>query len=309
MHKKIIILFIIFFSNFSCILQTNFFDKLNYYYRKGNFNKMIELIQIEELNNESFRNDIELYLWKGRIYSINAETYGIAQSYYEMYIQKKQNPDIYLEYTLFLMDLKDFNRIKNLISGENIPPAIIFHPHISDIRNFIECYNKVGKLNFINVIKNSNFIQHPFFYNYCIILNINFLKKNNPSVKLSTTEEKILNDLNLSSIDTIKTTIEEIDFHINQLKPNEINKKEYFSALKNILESYIDKNKVDYRDRQYENLCSIQRHFSNISIVPIDLEICKKLYPNNPALYRQIKNFEITEYKVEPYFQNDIYLP
>ncbi len=302
MRKVIFILFLNFF--FSCILETNFFERLNEYYNQGNFHKIMELIQKEELNDETFKNNIELYLWKGRIYSLNSETYGIAQSYYELYIQKKTNPEIYLEYTLFLMDIKDYNRIKNLISGENIPPEIIFHPYISDIRNFLECINKVGNLNFINVIKKTTFIQHSFFYNYCIILNINFVIE-----KKIFYEDKTIKDLDLSSIDKINSKLEDIDKILSQLKIHEKNKKEYLVAVKNLLEAYLEKNERDYRVGDYYYLCSLQRHFPLILILPLNLSSCKKMYPNNLTLYRQIMNSQILENRIEPYFQNDIYRP
>ncbi len=296
MPKSLLKIILFFLLNISCNLNTNINKELNQYYEKGEFLKILETIQVYESKN--FQENPELYLWKARIYSLYPESYAIAKHFYQKYIKFNPKPEFYYEYTLFLIDISEFQTVQELISGENIDPNLIFHPIVNDIRNFLECRSKTLEERYNNIFLHIESIQDLYLFNYCYFLlytNIYYkiifkeLQSRNPEIykNLSTLEE-----LNL---------IQENPLLLKYKNQNPISINELIAIYKEKNSSAIKKENRIY--------CSLQQHFPDFKISSLDLEECKRNFPNNLTLFRKVLNHSKRNKISVPLFDNKIYSP
>ena len=290
-------LFILFFLlNISCNLNPDINKELNQHYEKGEFLKILEIIQIYESKNSKVNPD--LYLWKARMYSIYPESYDMAKYFYQKYIKLNSKPELYYEYTLFLIDISDFQTIQELISGENIDPNLIFHPIINDIRNFLECRTKTIEERFNNIFLHLTVIKDLYLFNYCYFLFYTDIYHKIIFKALQDKNPEIYK--NLSSLEELNL-IQENPLILKYKNQNPF-------SINELIEIYKEKNisAINTENRIY---CNLQKHFPDFKISPLNLEECKRNFPNNLTLFRKVLNLSKRNKISVPLFDNKIYSP
>lgn len=299
MHKSILELFaiLLIFIYFSCSIEDRIEKEISFYYQKGEFQKVIEVIQKYEIEKEQLNP--KLYIWKARIYSIYPETYGLSKTFYNKYLKNYPEANYYYEYTLFLIDINDYEGIKELISGENIPPFLIFHPIIGDIRKFVECRINVLEGKYLNSLNLLQSIHDLYLFNHCSL----FLYKN-------IYDKFLLKENSLSSLSTLKDLSTKEKIHqIEEYLQSTNFKNKNINYLKELISLFKKNNFESQESKNQEIYCNIQKHFPEFKISLNSLEKCIEFYPYSLTLYRTILNYRVQQIEVNPIFDNSIYKP
>ncbi|GIX40828.1 MAG: hypothetical protein KatS3mg129_0561 [Leptospiraceae bacterium] len=294
MHRSLYFIIILFLS---CNFNNNINDEIQAYYNKGNFLKIIELIKKYEYEHK--KENPQLFLWKARIYSLYPESYGLAKYYYRKTLELNPFEEYYYEYTIFLIDIHDFNTIQELISGENISPSLIFQPKIGDIRNFLECRSKILDEKYFDVLSQLSFIDDLYLKNYCaLLLYYNLYHK----FLLKNKNNKDLNMLiNLSSIEQLNNIINSNFFQ-------QVDKDKIKQYLKDLILKYKEYNQQNILNNP-SIYCSLEKHFPEFKISSLSMEKCKETFPTNLTLHRKIIYKKAIPIYSNPLFDNSLYIP
>ncbi|MCS7205535.1 MAG: hypothetical protein NZ853_07545 [Leptospiraceae bacterium] len=290
MHKLIFILIVFVVS---CSFQTS--RKLEMYFQKGEWNKILQTIYEVELQQKSLKEE-EYLLWKARIYSLHKETYGLAKDFYISLLEKKPQPEYYYEAFLFLLDINDDDTMKFLLSGDTIHPSIIFDPLIVDLRNFLDCKQTIKNQIWLQASIKTQSIRDPFLSLFCKFSLINGMLE---KVQVITKE----NFFDMTRPDLLQLIAQEKE---RLLQKQNVKKedRELVGVFLDTLEGIITTHRNDHK-----MLCLTQPHFHKLKISFFSSEDCLKKFPQLLPLYREKVSKSFKTSKETPLFSSSVYQP
>lgn len=271
--KKLIFFFLLFFE---CLNFKSINREIELYFKKGEFEKSLQIIQKEESKHNLFEKSPELILWKARIFSLYPETFEISTKLYQEYISKNQSPEIYYELFLLYLDMNYIDELKNIVSGESLPEELIFEPKITIIRNFLECYLKAKDLKNPQDILNFPYsIKDQYLENYCKLTQlVSFLKnkvKDSENLKINLYDKEIFN------------------IQLNSLKNYIKNQNEYLQLESILNYFYKHFNLLTPTNHPKEKLfCELKQRFSKIELSSLSLENCREKFKDSLLIQRKI---------------------
>lgn len=291
--KKLIFFFLLLFE---CLNFKSINKEIELYFKKGEFEKSLQIIQKEERQYNLFEKPPELTLWKARIFSLYPETFEMSIKLYQEYISKKQSPEIYYELFLLYLDMNYIDELKNIVSGESLPEDLIFEPKIVIIRNFLECYLKAKELKNQQEILNFPYsIKDEYLENYCKLTQLDtFLKKklkDTANLKVTLINKEIFN------------------IQLNSFKNYLKNQNEYLQ-LETILNYFYKHFNLlsQTLDPKEKLFCELKERFPDVELSTLSIENCKEMFKESLIIQRKIIHFTINKKKpIPPLFDESIY--